>query len=178
MRVQEGDSLDSTTGRNQARVWFIFFVTIFVLSSAGLIWIWFGAQKKAEASRQTLPAEALAALESIQKENDALVVQLSGLKNELASLNEQASATAATDSADSATNAKSDVPAQTKSGKINLKTASQAQLETLPGIGPSKAQAILAYQKSPGFKAPKDLMSVKGIGEKTYAKLAPLVTVE
>jgi len=170
--------LDSIPDLNRARVWFAFFATIFVLSSGGLIWLWLGGKAKAEASSRTLSAESLAALENIQKENDALVAQLGSLKNELSSLNEKAGAPAEADAAGSSSGGKSAAPAQAKSGKINLKSATQTQLETLPGIGPSKVQAHLTYQKSPGFKATKDLMNVKGIGEKTYAKLAPLVTVE
>ncbi len=159
------------------RRWLILFSCIFLASVSGLLWIWVGDRAQADASRTTLSPEALAALASIQKENDALVSQLTGLKNELAAINEKAAA-APTADAGSAAAGRTSASAVKQSGKINLKTATQAQLETLPGIGPSKAQAIVAYQKSPGFKAVKDLMNVKGIGEKTYAKLAPFVTVE
>ena len=61
---------------------------------------------------------------------------------------------------------------------INLNTATQAQLESLPGIGPGAAQRILEYrQKNGNFKKIEDLMNVKGIGEKSFLKLKPLVTV-
>jgi competence protein ComEA len=74
-------------------------------------------------------------------------------------------------------------PAAAKSGAttttpINLNTATQAQLETLPGIGAKAAQRILEYrQKNGNFKKPEDLMNVKGIGEKSFLKLKPLLTV-
>ena len=61
---------------------------------------------------------------------------------------------------------------------VNLNTATQAQLETLPGIGAKAAQRILEYrQKNGGFKKPEDLMNVKGIGEKAFLKLKPYLTV-
>ena len=62
--------------------------------------------------------------------------------------------------------------------KVNLNTATQAQLEELPGIGPTYAQAILAErQRRGGFTSVNDLRSVRGIGDKRFAELAPLVTV-
>lgn len=65
-----------------------------------------------------------------------------------------------------------------KNGKVNLNTANAAQLEALPGIGPSKVQAILNYRKENGdFQKPEDLKKVKGIGEKTYESLESLITV-
>lgn len=64
------------------------------------------------------------------------------------------------------------------SGPVNLNTATVAQLETLPGIGKSTAERILEYrEKSGGFKKVEDLMNVRGIGEKSFLKLKPLVTV-
>ena len=63
-------------------------------------------------------------------------------------------------------------------GKVNLNTATQAQLEDLPGIGPTYAQAIIAErQRRGGFKSVNELRSVHGIGDKRFAELAPLVTV-
>ena len=64
------------------------------------------------------------------------------------------------------------------SAPVNLNTATQAQLESLPGIGPSAAQRILEYrQKNGSFKKIEDLMNVKGIGEKSFLKLKPLVSI-
>jgi competence protein ComEA len=63
-------------------------------------------------------------------------------------------------------------------GKVNLNTATLAQLEELPGIGPTYAQAIVAErQRRGGFTSVNDLRSVRGIGDKRFAELAPLVTV-
>lgn len=66
----------------------------------------------------------------------------------------------------------------TSASPVNLNTATQAQLETLPGIGAKAAQRILEYrQKNGSFKKIEDLMNVKGIGEKAFLKLKPLLTL-
>jgi competence protein ComEA len=61
---------------------------------------------------------------------------------------------------------------------LNLNVATLDQLETLPGVGRKVAERILEYRdKSGGFKKVEELMNVKGIGEKSFLKLKPLVTV-
>ncbi len=59
-----------------------------------------------------------------------------------------------------------------ESGLVNLNTASQEELTTLPGIGDAKAAAIIAYrQEHGGFSAREELKNVSGIGDATYEKL-------
>ena len=61
---------------------------------------------------------------------------------------------------------------------VNLNSATAAQLEALPGIGRATAERIIEYrQKNGNFKKAEDLMNVRGIGEKSFLKLKPLVTV-
>ena len=60
---------------------------------------------------------------------------------------------------------------------VNLNTATIEQLAALPGIGQKTAERILEYRtKNGGFKKIEELMNVKGIGEKSFLKLKPLVS--
>lgn len=61
---------------------------------------------------------------------------------------------------------------------VNLNTATAADLDTLPRIGPAMAQRILDYRETEGrFASVEDLRNVTGIGEKTFAALKDLVSV-
>jgi competence protein ComEA len=61
---------------------------------------------------------------------------------------------------------------------INLNTASAAELQQVPGIGPSTADKILQMRKAYGaFKSVDDLRAVRGIGEKRLAKMKKYLTV-
>jgi competence protein ComEA len=63
-------------------------------------------------------------------------------------------------------------------GKVNLNTATAAQLDALPGVGPATAAKIVADRETNGqFRSPDDLMRVPGIGAKKYDALKDLVTV-
>ena len=61
---------------------------------------------------------------------------------------------------------------------VNINTADQASLETLSGIGPSKAQAIITYRTQNGpFAKIEDIMNVSGIGTATFNNIKDYITV-
>jgi competence protein ComEA len=63
-------------------------------------------------------------------------------------------------------------------GPININTATAAELETLPGIGPKTAQTIVEYREANGpFETIEDIMDVPGIGEGTFEKIKGSITV-
>lgn len=64
-----------------------------------------------------------------------------------------------------------------ETSRIDLNTASAAELTALPGIGPAKAQAIVEYRETAPFKSADELVQVKGIGQKLYEQLKDKVTV-
>jgi competence protein ComEA len=62
-------------------------------------------------------------------------------------------------------------------GRVNVNTATAAELAKLPGIGPSKAQAIVDFRAKEPFGKPDDLRKVKGIGDKLFDSIKDQVTV-
>jgi competence protein ComEA len=66
----------------------------------------------------------------------------------------------------------------TPSGVVNLNTATPAELGLLPGIGPSKAAAIVAYRaRGRRFERVEDILRVRGIGRATFRRLQPMLTI-
>lgn len=63
-------------------------------------------------------------------------------------------------------------------GKVNINTATVSDLQTLDGIGETKAAAIIEYREKNGpFKAVEDIMKVSGIGQKTFEKIKDKIEV-
>ena len=63
-------------------------------------------------------------------------------------------------------------------GKVNINTADEAGLMTIPGIGESRAQAIIAYREENGkFESIEDIMKIDGIKEKMFDKIKDSITV-
>lgn len=74
--------------------------------------------------------------------------------------------------------ARSSTAATTAAAPINLNTATVAQLESLPGVGRVTAERIVEYREMNGeFKKVEELMNVRGVGEKSFLTLRPLITV-
>ncbi|WP_235867432.1 helix-hairpin-helix domain-containing protein [Priestia abyssalis] len=62
---------------------------------------------------------------------------------------------------------------------VNINSASSEELQSLPGIGPAKAEAIITYREEQGgFEKTEDLMNVSGIGEKSFEKIQEQVTIQ
>ncbi len=63
-------------------------------------------------------------------------------------------------------------------GAVDLNRADESDLIALPGIGPMKAEAIIAYRKKHGsFARVEDLRKVRGFGRKSVARLRPMITI-
>jgi competence protein ComEA len=64
-------------------------------------------------------------------------------------------------------------------GVVNINAASAEELERLPGIGPSRARAILALRAQlKRFTRLEELLRVKGIGRATFRRLRPLLSLQ
>lgn len=105
----------------------------------------------------------------VTKETDGQIVS-GGSKNSGGNTNEKSSTTS---------NATKSSTASTKSTeKININSATQTELETLPGIGSSTALKIINYRKENGkFKTIEEIKNVKGIGDAKYEKIKELIKV-
>lgn len=65
----------------------------------------------------------------------------------------------------------------TMTGTINVNTASRAELMLLPGIGETRADAIISLRQKNPFRRIEDLLAVKGIGDGLLKKIAPYVVL-
>ena len=70
-------------------------------------------------------------------------------------------------------------PAMPAKSMVDINSADATMLESLPGVGPTKAQAIVDYRTKNGpFQSAADLEKVPGIGPKTMEQLTPLITAK
>ena len=77
-----------------------------------------------------------------------------------------------------AANGKTTVTESAVFEKIDINSADELQLETLPGVGPKMAVRIAEYRKLNGeFKSVDELQNVKGIGPKLLEKIKPLIKI-
>lgn len=63
-------------------------------------------------------------------------------------------------------------------GKVNLNTATAMELTLLPGIGEAKAEAILAQRKAKPFAKKEEILLIKGVGDKLFAKMQLYLAVD
>ncbi|NEY19725.1 competence protein ComEA [Bacillus ginsengihumi] len=105
-----------------------------------------------------------------QKVQDEMVVYVPEVgENQLPTVNSASSSSAAEQGESSL---------QSSNNLVNINTADETELQTLTGIGPSKAAAIIEYREKNGFfKKVEDLKNVSGIGDKTFEKIQSSITV-
>jgi len=68
-------------------------------------------------------------------------------------------------------------PAPAEDTRININEAGVDELVTLPGIGPSRAEAIVAEREKRRFRRTEDIMRVPGIGRKTFSRIRSSIRV-
>lgn len=67
---------------------------------------------------------------------------------------------------------------ETQSKLININTAAESELDSLPGIGPARAKDIIKYRETNGgFKSIEEIKNIKGIGTSSFEKLKDLITI-
>jgi comEA protein len=133
-------------------------------------------------ARQQLVNDFQAALHEVAGNNDQLAKQGQQLTVALQNVRAEMQALTTGQATDTATlvpsSPSTSASSPTTSGKVNINTATVAELDTLPGIGPSYAQSIIQYRTDHGpFHSIEELTNVKGIGEATLEKIKDKVTV-
>ncbi|MCX6811055.1 MAG: ComEA family DNA-binding protein [Candidatus Berkelbacteria bacterium] len=107
--------------------------------------------------------------------------EISDLKSKISDLEKQivdSKTVTAVPVSENTTSPSSAAKSATPSGKININTATAAQLDSLPGIGPTYSQRIVDYRNTNGpFSSIDKIQDVKGIGAKTFAKFKDLITI-
>ena len=68
--------------------------------------------------------------------------------------------------------------AKSSESVVNINTATAAELSLLPGVGPSKAEAIIKYRGKHKFKRVEDILRVKGIGRKSFKAMRPYLAID
>lgn len=71
-----------------------------------------------------------------------------------------------------------EAPVASEDTRININTADPEELVRLPGIGPTRAQAILAARKKRRFRRIEDILRVPGIGRKTFGRIRDSIRVQ
>ena len=123
------------------------------------------------------------AAEAMEKETDVMEKEIDVMEKKTESAAENSSH-AIQDSEDETENGTvkeqvKELVSENKSGKININTANSEELQSLKGIGPSTASSIIAYREEyGGFSSIEEIMNVKRIGEKTFAKIKDRISVD
>lgn len=159
-----------------------FCLLLFLLCS--LLYLFLSVKESGEkVLYQGRAGEQSEAAEAMEKETDAMEKETDAMENETESAAENSSH-AIQDAEDETENTTvkeqvKELVSERKSGKININTANSEELQSLKGIGPSTASSIIAYREEyGGFSSIEEIMNVKRIGEKTFAKIKDRISVE
>ena len=159
-----------------------FCLLLFLLCS--LLYLFLSVKESGEkVLYQGRAGEQSEAAEAMEKETDAIEKETDAMENETESAAENSSH-AIQDSEDETENGTvkeqvKELVSENKSGKININTANSEELQSLKGIGPSTASSIIAYREEyGGFSSIEEIMNVKRIGEKTFAKIKDRISVD
>lgn len=139
---------------------------------------------RGKAGEQSETAEAMEnETDTIENETETMEKETDAMEKETESATKNRSH-AIQDSEDESENSTvkeqvKELVSEKKSGKININTATSEELQSLKGIGPSTASSIIAYREEyGGFSSIEEIMNVKRIGEKTFAKIKDRISVD
>ena len=166
-----------------------FYILLFLLCSA--LYLFLSVEERGakvlyrgKAGEQSETADAMEKeTEAMEKETEAMEKETDAMENETESAAENSSH-AIQDAEDESENSTvkeqvKELVSEKKSGKININTATSEELQSLKGIGPSTASSIIAYREEyGGFSSIEEIMNVKRIGEKTFAKIKDRISVD
>lgn len=159
-----------------------FCILLFLLCSA--LYLFLSVKERGEkVLYQGRAGEQSEAADAMEKETEAMEKETDAMENEIESAAENSSH-AIQDSEDETENTTvkeqvKELVSEKKSGKININTANSEELQSLKGIGPSTASSIIAYREEyGGFSSIEEIMNVKRIGEKTFAKIKDRISVD
>ena len=166
-----------------------FYILLFLLCSA--LYLFLSVEERGakvlyrgKAGEQSETADAMEKeTEAMEKETDAMEKETDAMEKKTESAAENSSH-AIQDSEDETENGTvkeqvKELVSEKKSGKININTATSEELQSLKGIGPSTASSIIAYREEyGGFSSIEEIMNVKRIGEKTFAKIKDRISVD
>ena len=166
-----------------------FCLLLFLLCSA--LYLFLSVKERGEkVLYQGRAGEQSEAAEAMKKETDAMEKETDVMEKETDAMEKKTESAAENslhaiqDSEDETENGTvkeqvKELVSENKSGKININTANSEELQSLKGIGPSTASSIIAYREEyGGFSSIEEIMNVKRIGEKTFAKIKDRISVD
>ena len=166
-----------------------FCILLFLLCSA--LYLFLSVKERGEkVLYQGRAGEQSEAAEAMEKETDAMEKETDVMEKETDAMEKKTESAAENslhviqDSEDETENSTvkeqvKELVSENKSGKININTANSEELQSLKGIGPSTASSIIAYREEyGGFSSIEEIMNVKRIGEKTFAKIKDRISVD